>query len=282
MTTRCVQDCSTSDSRWLETITVRPPAAYRTITSRISLICGGSRPFVGSSRISRSGSPSIACAIASRCRMPCEYVRTARSSASPSPAISRASAMCASSAGRPVACQYSSRLARPDRCGRNPAPSTNAPTRDSTGAPGRTGCPNTRISPASGEISPISIRSVVVFPAPFGPSSPSTCPFSTRNDRSRTAYRSWAFAYRFVRPVMSRGTPDSAGSGCAAPARVRAPSRPGRRMPSSAAASSAAPSGSPQVQAGSPAGAVRTPSATGTASGPRRDTVYEAGAAGDA
>ena len=41
-------------------------------TSRISRICGGSRPLVGSSRISRSGRPSMACAMASRCRMPCE------------------------------------------------------------------------------------------------------------------------------------------------------------------------------------------------------------------
>lgn len=86
-----------------------------------------------------------------------------------------------------MACQYSSRLARPVRCGRKPAPSTKAPTRDSTGAPARTACPNTRISPASGVISPISIRKVVVFPAPLGPSRPSTWPFSTRNDRSFTA-----------------------------------------------------------------------------------------------
>lgn len=72
MTTRCVHDCSTSERRWLETMTVRPAAAYRIMTSRISRICGGSRPFVGSSRISRSGMPSMACAMASRCRMPWE------------------------------------------------------------------------------------------------------------------------------------------------------------------------------------------------------------------
>ncbi|CAM5684387.1 hypothetical protein STENM223S_04845 [Streptomyces tendae] len=72
MTTRWVQDCSTSASRWLETITVRPAAAYRIITSRISRICGGSRPLVGSSRISRSGRPSMAWAMARRWRMPCE------------------------------------------------------------------------------------------------------------------------------------------------------------------------------------------------------------------
>ncbi len=46
-----------------------------------------------------------------------------------------------SASGRPVAAQYSSRLARPDRCGRNPGPSTNDPSRPSTGDPGTTRTP---------------------------------------------------------------------------------------------------------------------------------------------
>ena len=49
--------------------------------------------------------------------------------------------MCASSAGRPVAAQYSRRLSRPERCGCSPVPSTNEPSRDSTGAPGPAGVP---------------------------------------------------------------------------------------------------------------------------------------------
>ena len=49
--------------------------------------------------------------------------------------------MCASSAGRPVAAQYRVRLSRPDRCGCSPVPSTNEPSRESTGAPGRGGVP---------------------------------------------------------------------------------------------------------------------------------------------
>ncbi len=62
-----------------------------------------------------------------------------------------------------------------------------APTRDSTGAPGTIRWPNTLISPELGWISPVSIRSVVVLPAPLGPSRPSTCPASTVKLRSLTA-----------------------------------------------------------------------------------------------
>ena len=101
--------------------------------------------------------------------------------------MSSAVSKSASSSGRPVAAQYSRRFSWPDRCGRNPGPSMNAPIRDSTGAPGVTGWPNTWIVPAVGVISPTSTRSVVVLPAPFGPSSPTTCPRSTRNVTSSTA-----------------------------------------------------------------------------------------------
>ena len=45
-------------------------SAMERITRRISTIWGGSRPLVGSSRISSSGRPSMAWAMASRWRMP--------------------------------------------------------------------------------------------------------------------------------------------------------------------------------------------------------------------
>ena len=127
------------------------------------------------------------------------------------------------------------RCARPRRGGRWPAstaPGCRGPT-DAAGSPrprrtrrparaparpGRMAWPKTRISPASGRISPISMRRVVVLPAPLGPSRPSTWPFSTRKDRSRTAYRSADLAYRLVRPVISSGTSASAGSGAGASA----------------------------------------------------------------
>ena len=64
-----------------------------------------------------------------RCRPGGRSTRRARRSPAPP-------STCDSSVGRPVAAQYSARFSAPDRCGRKPGPSTNAPIRDSTGAPG--------------------------------------------------------------------------------------------------------------------------------------------------
>src|SRR3954471_21590372 len=47
--------------------------------------------------------------------------------------------------------------------------------------------PSTRTSPFSGLIRPAIIDTVVVFPAPLGPSSPTSVPRSTLNDTSSTA-----------------------------------------------------------------------------------------------
>src|SRR5436190_23853799 len=43
--------------------------------------------------------------------------------------------------------------------------------------------------PRSGVVSPHKIETVVVFPAPLGPSNPSVLPFSRRSDTSSTATR---------------------------------------------------------------------------------------------
>src|SRR5690348_17636372 len=110
------------------------------------------------------------------------------------------------------------------------------------------------------------MRRVVVLPAPLGPSRPSTWPFSTRKDSSRTAYRSADFAYRLLKSLMTSGTSASSGSG-AGPA-VR------RRAVSSRASATAAPAaGSHQTQAGRDAAAVVTAGAVGTLSAPLRETV---------
>ena len=74
---------ATSASRWLDTSTARPRPACARSRSRIQRIPGGSRPLVGSSRISTSGSPSSAAAMARRWRIPIEYPFTRRSAASP-------------------------------------------------------------------------------------------------------------------------------------------------------------------------------------------------------
>ena len=47
--------------------------------------------------------------------------------------------------------------------------------------------PSTRTSPCSGVISPAIIDTVVVLPAPFGPSRPTSCPRSTENETPSTA-----------------------------------------------------------------------------------------------
>src|SRR3954465_11345539 len=47
--------------------------------------------------------------------------------------------------------------------------------------------PSTRTSPLSGVTSPAIIETVVVLPAPFGPSRPTSVPRSTVNDTSSTA-----------------------------------------------------------------------------------------------
>ncbi|GFN03959.1 hypothetical protein Smic_25150 [Streptomyces microflavus] len=117
-----------------------------------------------------------------------------------------------------------------------------------------------------GVMSPMSMRRVVVLPAPLGPSSPRTWPFSTRKESSRTAYRSTDFAYFFESPVIWSGTSVSAGSGAGVAVRRRAViSRP--------AAMTRAAAGRPQVHHGRVAAAVATAGAVGTVSGPSAVTV---------
>ena len=62
----------------------------------------------------------------------------------------------------------------PDRNGTKSECSIIVPTRANTGLLGVMGSPNMRTSPALAARSPTSTRSVVVLPAPFGPSKPQT------------------------------------------------------------------------------------------------------------
>ena len=66
--------CCTSLRMWLETRTVLPRRARLRSIVRISWMPAGSRPLVGSSKISRSGFFSSVAAIARRCFMPSEYL----------------------------------------------------------------------------------------------------------------------------------------------------------------------------------------------------------------
>jgi len=51
----------------------------------------------------------------------------------------------------------------------------------------RASMPKTEIAPLSGRSNPVTMRSVVVLPAPLGPRKPSTSPRSTVNETPSTA-----------------------------------------------------------------------------------------------
>ena len=82
---------SISPSRWEETMTVTPSDANDLRSRRISSIPAGSRPFVGSSRMSSEGLRANAMAIPRRCFMPREYSRTRLSICPPRRTVSTAS-----------------------------------------------------------------------------------------------------------------------------------------------------------------------------------------------
>ena len=82
---------SISPSRWEETMTVTPSDANDLRSRRISSIPAGSRPFVGSSRMSSEGLRASAMAIPRRCFMPREYSRTRLSICPPRRTVSTAS-----------------------------------------------------------------------------------------------------------------------------------------------------------------------------------------------
>ena len=142
MTTTWVQVCSTSASRWLDTRTVRPVGgvagqhvAHLADLRRVQPV----RRLVQHEQRAGRASPGRwpAAAACRGCSRAPGDARRRPGRRSPGPPRG------ARPAGRPVAPQYSRRFSRPDTWGRKPGPSTNDPTRDSTGAPGTTACPKT-------------------------------------------------------------------------------------------------------------------------------------------
>ena len=83
--------------------------------------------------------------------------------------------------------QAKSRFRRPDRWGTNPGPSTRAPTRPSTGAPGRTCSPKIEARPAVGRTKPEQDLQGEGLSRSVGPTRPMTWPTSTVRLRSSTA-----------------------------------------------------------------------------------------------
>ena len=131
-------------------------------------------PLNGSSIMSTGGSPSMAAAIPSRCRMPREYPPALRLAAVCSPACS----ITASTrrAVRPCEWASQSRWLRALRLGCSAAASSKAPTWLSGCRRLAYGWPPTSAVPSSGASRPRITRIVVDFPAPLGPTNPVTWP----------------------------------------------------------------------------------------------------------
>ena len=121
---------STSSSRCEDSTTVRPSATRERIMSRISSMPPGSRPFIGSSRISSCGSPRRQAATPSRWRMPMEYFDTLSLALCRMPTRSSAGSMRPFAAGSRAAARIW-RFWRPVRCPWKRGSSTMAPTRAS-------------------------------------------------------------------------------------------------------------------------------------------------------
>ena len=160
---------STSSRRCDDSTTVRPSDTRDLIMSRMSSMPAGSRPFIGSSRISSWGSPSRQAATPSRWRMPMEYFDTLSSARCRMPTRSSAGSMRPLAAGSRAAARIC-RFWRPVRWPWKRGSSTIAPTRARATSRCRgTPWPRRNMVPASAWVRPSSTLISVVLPAPFGP-----------------------------------------------------------------------------------------------------------------
>ena len=205
--------------RWLETSTARPCAASDRRNPRIHTMPSGSMPLNGSSIMSTGGSPSIAAAIPSRCRMPREYP----------PAFRRAAVLQAGLLDHLVdpagASGPGSGPATAGGCGRSgwaaARPRPAATRRGSAGAAGsRTAARRPARCPRRRASRPRITRIVVDLPAPFGPTNPVTWPGGTVNDHPVQRQRR-------PEPLAQAGDFDRCFHG--ANARARRPARSSRR-----------------------------------------------------
>jgi hypothetical protein len=163
---------STSPRMWLDmkTVTSRSRAIARN-PSRTSTTPAGSSPFAGSSRMSSSGSWSIARASPSRCKLPSESVRARRFAYGPSARRSITRSVAPASP-TPYSRRDTSRFSRTVSWGYALGVSTRCPTLRHGPCPPATRSPKSESSPDVGRIMPSSARMVVVFPAPFRPRKP--------------------------------------------------------------------------------------------------------------
>ncbi len=168
--------------------TVVPSATSSSMNRHRSLRVRGSRPVVGSSRKSTAGRAMRLAPMSSRRRIPPEYVFTSLSPASVS--ANRSS----TSLGAAAVLALVEVVPEPDKLEVLPPGEQLVDRGVLAGEPDRrpqpaasatTSKPATRARPLSGPSSVVRIRTSVVLPAPFGPSSASTLPVSA--DRSTPA-----------------------------------------------------------------------------------------------
>ena len=175
-----VHICSTSASRWLDRNTVVPAACSCRISSRISRMPCGSRPFVGSSRTSNSGLGKQR----GRKAEPLPHAQRDTPSPAagprpPSPTVAeRLVDARAASLRRPAGASRSRRTSiRFARAGqmpvrrRRPRPAPR-PGAAPAAPPSASARPNSSISPDVASTRPRINRTVVVLPEPFAPRKP--------------------------------------------------------------------------------------------------------------
>ena len=185
------QSSSASSMKCVVSRIVRPRSFSSLTSCRNSKAPSGSRPAVGSSRKSTSGSVSRERARWSRCFMPREYSNTFERRRSPSPTRSSSSPerRFASRGERWLMaakyCRFCSPVRRP-KSPRSPPSARPVRRRTSRGCEA-TSKPATRALPSVGRSRVESMRTVVVLPAPFGPSRPKIVPGRTSNEMSLTA-----------------------------------------------------------------------------------------------
>ena len=163
-----------SPRKWVQSTTVRPcSVASEPMRSMTSRVAAGSSPDVGSSRNSTSGSCSSARASASRLRCPVEVPCTGRSARSAMPKRSSSSSVrrsaqppveAAHAAGELEVLACREALVEAGVLGEHAGAAAHARRRR---RPGRARARVAR--PRSGRRMPLSSRTVVVLPAPFGP-----------------------------------------------------------------------------------------------------------------
>src|SRR5256714_13640572 len=204
MPTRSVSSAASSMS-WVVSTMVTPRSRSSRMRSQTNSRACGSRPVVGSSRNSTCGSWMSDRAIINRWAIPPKYQSTLMSAWSSSPNCSSSAAARSLRSVRPTpwyaawnvrfwrGVRDRSRLLR---CG-----TTARRDRAATGSR-RTSIPASTARPLVACTRVVSTPTVVVLPAPLGPSSPNTSPWDTPKDSPSTALTS-RFGYRLTSSTTS-------------------------------------------------------------------------------